>query len=91
MSRKSLSEANAGNDGTEKKAPRAVKRVSHVFYKATTNDGSPVPSNVTVEVVTILTDARKVVEFMDSDESAGLKRFKYETVSTPRGAEDDAE
>jgi hypothetical protein len=90
MSRKSLTEANADNDGTEKKAPRAIKRVSHVFYKASTNDGSPVPANVTVEVVTILTDARKVVEFMDSDESAGLKRFKYETISTPRDADADA-
>lgn len=80
--------ATEGTEGTEKKAKanRAPqKRVFHVFYKTSTTDGSPVPDNVKVEIVTMMTDARKVVEFMDSPDADGLKRYKHEIVSNPRG------
>lgn len=77
----------AGTETKAKKARGPQKRVMHIFYKATTNDGTPVPSNVVVEIANVMSDARKVLEFVDSEayRAAGLQRFKYELVSTPRG------
>lgn len=76
---------NTTEGATEKKARAPQKRVFHVFYRATTTDGSPVPDNVKVEINTIMSDARKVVEFMDSPEAEGLKRYKHEIVSNNKG------
>ena len=64
--------------------PRAPqKRVLHIFYKAGTPgaDGTP-----TLEIVNVLSDARKVVDFMDTDvyTGGGVKRYKYEIISEPR-------
>ncbi len=74
-------------DGTpkEKKARGPQRRVFHVFYRPVTIDGSPVPDNVKVDIVTIMSDARKVVDFMDSPAAAGLKRYKHEIVSNAKG------
>jgi hypothetical protein len=87
MARKPLSESG------EKKsaAPRGPqKRTFHLFYRAVDANGTPV-DGVNVEIVQVITDARKVIEFMDSPDSAGLKRKKYEIVSTPRGDGEDDE
>lgn len=72
-------------EGTEKKSRAPQKRVFHIFYKAETTDGSPVPDNVKVTIATIMSDARKVVEFMDSPAAEGLKRYKHEIVSNAKG------
>lgn len=71
-----------------KKARGPQKRVMHIFYRTVTGaDGQPA-----VEIANVMSDARKVLEYVDSPEyqQAGLKRFKYELVSTPRadGEED---
>lgn len=69
-----------------KKPAAPQKRLLHIFYKPTTGaDGQPA-----IEIVDVMGDARKVIDFMDKPEyqSQGIKRYKYEMVSTPRGAGD---
>ena len=72
--------------GSDKKVVKRgpQKRVFHIFDRAGA-DGN-------LEIVNVLTDARKVVDFIDTPEYAqqGLKRFKYEVTSQVRddGSED---
>ena len=72
---------------TKRKQQRAPqKRVLHIFYKAGAPDASGQP---TLEIVKVLGDARKVIEFMDDPKYAeqGLRRYKYEVISEPRNAD----
>lgn len=82
--------AKSPNTASDKpKAKRGPqKRVLHIFYKTNTGaDGQPM-----VEIVNVMSDARKVLEYVDSPEyqGQGIKRYKHEIVSTPRedGGED---
>lgn len=76
----------AGAAGSDKKTVKRgpQKRVFHIFYR-TGADGN-------LEIANVLTDARKVVDFIDTPEyaSQGLKRFKYEVTSQTKddGTED---
>jgi hypothetical protein len=74
----------AASAGSKPKAPRGpIKRVFHIFYKATDENGNPA-SGVKISIDRVMSDARKVVDFMDSPEAEGLKRFKYEVISVQR-------
>jgi hypothetical protein len=75
--------ASASEGSTEKKARAPQKRVFHIFYKTNISDaGEP-----TIQIVKIMSDARKVVDFLDSDafQGQGLKRYKHEVVSDAKG------
>lgn len=67
------------------------KRTFHFFIKAVDEAGNPI-SGVKLKVERIITDARKVIEFMDTPEYAelGLTRVKHEIISTKRGDVDGA-
>lgn len=75
-------------DASAPAKPRAPqKRVLHIFY-APKADGNG------IEIINVMSDARKVIEFMDSAEyldTPGIKRYKHEVISEPRGGSDDAE
>lgn len=77
--------------GTSKKpvvrAPQ--KRTFHFFIKITDEAGNMIPG-AKLNVERIISDARKVIEFMDTPDYAdkGLTRVKHEIVSTKRGDED---
>jgi hypothetical protein len=68
----------------------AQKRTFHFFVRVTDEDGNTIP-NAKLKVERIMTDARKVVEFLDTPEYAtsGLIRIKHEVVANPRGGETD--
>jgi hypothetical protein len=68
----------------------AQKRTFHFFIRVTDEDGNTIP-NAKLKVERIMTDARKVVEFLDTPEYAtsGLTRIKHEVVANPRGGESD--
>jgi hypothetical protein len=81
---KPLSAAAAKKSPTTTRA--AQKRTFHFFIRVTDEQGDTIPgAKLTVE--RIMTDARKVVEFLDTPEYAtsGLTRIKYEVVATARG------
>jgi len=61
------------------------KRSLHIFYRADGNGG--------VEIVNVMTDARKVLEYVDSPEykQSGFQRFKFDLVSEPRGSKGEAD
>jgi hypothetical protein len=71
-------------------ARAAQKRTFHFFVRVTDEDGNTIP-NAKLKVERIMTDARKVVEFLDTPEYAtsGLIRIKHEVIATPRGGEVD--
>ena len=78
--------------GAKKQQNRAPqKRTFHFFLKAVDESGNPV-QGVKLKVERIITDARKVIEFMDTPEYAdlGLTRVKHEIISTKRGESDGA-
>lgn len=69
------------NTANAAKAPRGPqKRSLHIFYRADGQGG--------VEIVNVMTDARKVLEYVDSADykTSGLQRFKFDLVSEPRGS-----
>jgi hypothetical protein len=67
------------------------KRTFHFFLKMTDAAGNPVVGGK-LKVERIITDARKVIEFMDTPDYAdmGLTRVKHEIISTKRGESDGA-
>lgn len=88
MARKPLSEASIKSD--KSKTPRGpITRIQHIFYRAVDTEGNSV-DGIKLDVVAVFTDARKVVDFMDSEQAAGLKRFVHKTTTMPRedGSED---
>ncbi len=68
----------------------AQKRTFHFFVRVTDEDGHPIPG-AKLQVDRIMSDARKVVEFLDTPEYAqsGLTRIKHEVVANKRGEETD--
>lgn len=67
------------------------KRTFHFFIKVVDENGTPI-SGAKLKVERIITDARKVIEFMDTPDYAdlGLTRVKHEIISTKRGETDGA-
>lgn len=75
----------------KKQKPRAQqKRTFHFFLKITDEAGNVIPG-AKLHVERIISDARKVIEFMDTPEYAdkGLTRVKHEVIANKRGGEDD--
>jgi hypothetical protein len=68
----------------------AQKRTFHFFVRVTDEAGNVIPG-AKLQVDRIMSDARKVVEFLDTPEYAnsGLTRIKHEVVANRRGGEDD--
>lgn len=85
MAKKPLSES-----GVKKPARGPQKRTFHFFVRAVDANGAVI-EGASLEIGKVITDARKVIEYMDSPESNGYKRVKYEIVSTPRedGSEEE--
>ena len=80
------------NTAGKKPANRAPqKRTFHFFIKVVDEHGEPI-SGAKLKVERIITDARKVIEFMDTPDYAdmGLTRVKHEVISTKRGEQDGA-
>lgn len=74
----------------KKQANRAPqKRTFHFFVKVIDESGAPI-DGAKLKVERIITDARKVIEFMDTPNYAdlGLTRVKHEIISTKRGDTD---
>jgi hypothetical protein len=67
----------------------AQKRTFHFFIRVTDEHGNIIPG-AKLEVERIMTDARKVVEFLDTPEYAtsGLIRIKHEVVANARGSDE---
>jgi len=66
------------------------KRTFHFFVRVTDENGNLIPG-AKLQVDRIMSDARKVVEFLDTPEYAtsGLTRIKHEVVANKRGEETD--
>lgn len=66
------------------------KRTFHFFVRVTDEAGNPIPG-AKMQVERIISDARKVIEFMDTPEypNMGLVRVKHEVIGNKRGGEDD--
>jgi hypothetical protein len=66
------------------------KRTFHFFVRVTDEQGNIIPG-AKLQVDRIMSDARKVVEFLDTPEYAtsGLTRIKHEVVANKRGEETD--
>lgn len=76
-----------GSSARKATKPRGPqKRTFHFFMKVVDANGTPIPG-AQLRVERIISDARKVIEFMDTPEfnSLGLTRVKHEVHSTPRG------
>jgi len=75
-----------------KKQPNRAqqKRTFHFFIRVTDANGNTMPG-AQLHVERIISDARKVIEFMDTPDYAdkGLTRIKHEVVANKRGGEDD--
>jgi hypothetical protein len=67
------------------------KRTFHFFLRVVDSNGDTIPG-AKLEVDRIISDARKVIEFMDTPDYAdkGLTRVKHEVISTKRGEHDGA-
>ena len=82
----------ASSSSTAKKqvnrAPQ--KRTFHFFVRVTDEAGNVIPG-AKLQVDRIMSDARKVVEFLDTPEYAtsGLTRIKHEVIANKRGEESD--
>lgn len=66
------------------KKPRAPqKRVLHIFYKSAPDANG----ELAVQIVKVMSDARKVVDYLDSPEfqGQGIKRYKHEIVADAKG------
>jgi cell division septum initiation protein DivIVA len=78
--------------GSKKQVARAPqKRTFHFFLRVTDAEGNVI-QGAKLQVDRIMTDARKVVEFLDTPEYAnsGLTRVKHEIIATSRGETDGA-
>lgn len=66
------------------------KRTFHFFVRVTDEGGNVIP-NAKLQVDRVITDARKVIEFMDTSDyaSKGLTRVKHEIIASKRGEETD--
>jgi len=66
------------------------KRTFHFFVKVTDESGNVIPG-AKLQVERIISDARKVIEFMDTPDYAdkGLTRIKHEIIANKRGEESD--
>jgi hypothetical protein len=73
----------------QNRAPQ--KRTFHFFIKVVDASGNPV-QGARLHVERIITDARKVIEYMDTPDypNLGLTRVKHEIISTKRGEADGA-
>jgi len=80
---------NAAGKKPQNRAPQ--KRTFHFFIRVVDENGTPV-QGAKLKVERIITDARKVIEFMDTPEYAdlGLTRVKHEIIATKRGEQDGA-
>jgi hypothetical protein len=81
----------AGSTQKKKTAERAPqKRTFHFFCRVTDEAGNVIPG-AKLQVERIMSDARKVVEFLDSPEytNSGLTRVKHEVIANKRGEETD--
>ena len=80
--------SNAGKKSQQPRAPQ--KRTFHFFVRVTDESGNVIPG-AKLQVDRIMSDARKVVEFLDTPEYAnsGLTRIKHEVVANKRGEEED--
>jgi hypothetical protein len=76
--------------GKKPKPRPQQKRTFHFFLKVTDESGAIIPG-AKLHVERIISDARKVIEFMDTPEYAtlGLTRVKHEVIANKRGGEDD--
>jgi hypothetical protein len=85
--------ATAPQGSTKKKAANRApqKRTFHFFLKVVDEAGNPI-QGAKLKVDRIISDARKVIEFMDTPDypSLGLTRVKHEVISTRRGEQDGA-
>jgi hypothetical protein len=75
----------------KKKNDRAPqKRTFHFFMRVVDEQGNVIPG-AKLQVERIISDARKVIEFMDTPDFAnlGLTRVKHEVIANKRGGEDD--
>lgn len=87
---RSMSSA-SGSSASKKLKDRAPqKRTFHFFVRVTDESGNVIPG-AKLQVDRIMSDARKVVEFLDTPEYAnsGLTRIKHEVIANKRGGEDD--
>jgi len=66
------------------------KRTFHFFVRVTDEAGNVLPG-AKLQVDRIMSDARKVVEFLDTPQYAdsGLTRIKHEVIANKRGEETD--
>jgi hypothetical protein len=76
--------------GKKQKDRAPQKRTFHFFMKVVDAQGNPIPG-AKLQVERIISDARKVIEFMDTPDFAnlGLTRVKHEVIANKRGGEDD--
>ena len=76
--------------GKKQKARPQQKRTFHFFLKITDEAGNVIPG-AKLQVERIISDARKVIEFMDTPDYSekGLTRVKHEVIANKRGGEDD--
>lgn len=77
--------AATGTDGKPKRKPARgpQTRRFYFFLKVLDAAGNPI-EGATIAVDRVMSDARKVLEFADSPEAAGLKRVKYEYTTKVR-------
>jgi len=80
----------ASATGKKQVARAPQKRTFHFFVRITDANGTVIPG-AKLAVDRIMTDARKVVEFLDTPEyaSSGLTRVKHEIIANSRGVETD--
>lgn len=66
------------------------KRTFHFFVRVIDEQGNVIPG-ARLQVDRIMSDARKVVEFLDTPEyaSSGLTRVKHEVIANKRGDLED--
>jgi len=85
----STSSTRATASGRKPVTRAAQKRTFHFFIKITDDAGNAIPG-AHLHVERIISDARKVIEFMDTPEypNLGLVRVKHEVVSTRKGETD---
>jgi hypothetical protein len=90
MATPARSTSSLGSSGKKQKDRPPQKRTFHFFLRVTDEQGNVIP-NAKLQVDRIITDARKVIEFMDTPDYAeqGLTRVKHEVISNKRGGEDD--
>ena len=87
-----MAQAPSGTTKAKRPQQRAPqKRTFHFFVKVVDASGAPI-QGAKLQVERIISDARKVIEFMDTPEypNLGLTRVKHEIISTKRGEADGA-